>query len=290
MRAAFAAIRHGAWLRGAPVVERVGPLLRAAHVVQLDARVDDAAVDDAGDDRHQLAGSDGDHHLVEERQAVGCLSEANQRTAAALAREVHDIDVAEPFADVLDIGEGRHRAGEITAGDLLEGVRQQDVAALDAVVLILIEQTGGRGQSSRTRASARRLPPARTPPRMRSAPHATPRRCDRYRLCARVKRSIASGSRPARWAAIASRSSASASSARSRERRRLGHSVTAGYRRGEHTTNVAHRFYTPWRGPGVLRAFHHVVHVEHVGIWGKIRHAALDLQKKFYMPYVFNVV
>jgi len=224
MRAAFAAIRHGAWLRGAPVVERVGPLLRAAHVVQLDARVDDAAVDDAGDDRHQLAGSDGDHHLVEERQAVGCLSEANQRTAAALAREVHDIDVAEPFADVLDIGEGRHRAGEITAGDLLEGVRQQDVAALDAVVLILIEQPAGAANpAGRARQLAGSHQHERHPEcGARRARHLAVRQMQVVRACEEVDRvGIAAGEMGGHRLAL----QRVGVSARSRERRRLGHSV-----------------------------------------------------------------
>ncbi len=54
-------------VRGAPALERHRPLLRTAEVEQRVARADDAAVDDTGDERPDLAARHGDHHLVEQR-------------------------------------------------------------------------------------------------------------------------------------------------------------------------------------------------------------------------------
>src|SRR6187549_1243062 len=51
----LSAIRNHVWLGLAPVAEGFGPFLHAAHVEQLEAGLDDAAVDCADDDGRELA-------------------------------------------------------------------------------------------------------------------------------------------------------------------------------------------------------------------------------------------
>ena len=110
----------------APTRQRVRPLLRAARVERLLAARDHAAVDDAGEDRRDLAGGDRDHRLVEQRQALRrrALSDASQTLDVHRDRE--ELCVAEPLADLGGPGRGVVRGLEVARQPRLE--RGRDAA------------------------------------------------------------------------------------------------------------------------------------------------------------------
>ena len=67
---ALAAVAHQAGLRGTPCCERRGPLVRAAQIEGLLTRLEDAAVDIAGQDWRDVACDHRGHRFVEQRNAV----------------------------------------------------------------------------------------------------------------------------------------------------------------------------------------------------------------------------
>jgi hypothetical protein len=93
-----------------PARHRRRPLLRARQLVQLPAAVDHAAVDEAGRDRRHLAGDDGHHRLVEQRQALLGGAQPDEAQALLVDGEREEVRVAEAPPDLGALG----RAG--TAG------------------------------------------------------------------------------------------------------------------------------------------------------------------------------
>jgi hypothetical protein len=81
------------------VAERLGPFLHAAHVEQLEAGFDDAAVDCADDDGRELARGDGNHHLVHQCDALVDRAEPYHRARTTLLGQVDQIPVTETLAD-----------------------------------------------------------------------------------------------------------------------------------------------------------------------------------------------
>ncbi len=160
---AVAPIRHDVRLRGAPVGERAGPFLGATEVADLEARLDHAAVHGPRDGGRDLACRHAEHHFVEERQAPGRLTAPDQHPAAALSRQADEIDVAEAIADAVRFDERFVPGGEIAARDRTERNRQQQVTALDAIVLSFVQQSARFGQPAR-RARAFGLRPAERQP------------------------------------------------------------------------------------------------------------------------------
>ena len=141
----LAAVGHEARLRATPVAERGRPFLCAPNVEQVDAGGNHAAIHHAGDDRRDVAGSDSNHHLVEEREAFSGTAGPDKDTATSLARKAGEIGIGKTLADGLRREEGRLGAGQVAGTHLLKCVRQQHVSALDAVIVTLIEQTAAAG-------------------------------------------------------------------------------------------------------------------------------------------------
>ena len=140
----------------APARKGGGPLLRAADLIRVLAGEDHAAVDDAGDDRRELAGGDRHHRLVEQPQALLDAPAPDQDVALLVGGEREQVRVAEALADRRGLGGGRGGRLEVAARLLLEDDRQQQVAALDAVVVaLLVEQPLGAAEP----AAARGRPP-----------------------------------------------------------------------------------------------------------------------------------
>ncbi len=119
--------------------ERSRPLARAPHLVHLLAGEDDAAVDDPGDDRRELLGGDRDHGLVEQGETFAHPSVLDQHVALAVDREREEVAVAEALADANGLLCGRGCRGEVSGGLVLEHRRQEQVAALGALALVLEE-------------------------------------------------------------------------------------------------------------------------------------------------------
>jgi len=66
----LAAVRDETRMILTPVAQRVGSLLHAADVEEVEACRDHAAVDRAGDDGGQLSCGDRNHHFVHQRDAL----------------------------------------------------------------------------------------------------------------------------------------------------------------------------------------------------------------------------
>ena len=79
----------------APVVQGCCPLLSTAQIECAVAAVDHRTVDDAGRDRRDLAGGDGDHHLVVQGQPVLGAIEHDQRLALPQLGQRGQVRVAE---------------------------------------------------------------------------------------------------------------------------------------------------------------------------------------------------
>ena len=121
----------------APPAESRGPLPGAADLVHLLAREDHAAVDETGDDRRELARRQRHHRLVEERQALGDPAARRQHLALCMSREGEEIRVAEAPSDRRGLARGRGRRLPVPRRGMPEHVRDQGIAALDAVPLVL---------------------------------------------------------------------------------------------------------------------------------------------------------
>src|SRR5918996_1191670 len=119
----------------APAGQDRGPLLRPADLVRLLAGEDHAAVDDARRDRRHLPARDGHHGLVQESNALLDAAGPHQHGALRLKRERGPLRVAEPLGQGCRLACDGGRRREVAARFVLEDERNEQVAALDGVVL-----------------------------------------------------------------------------------------------------------------------------------------------------------
>ena len=132
--------RHELRLSLAPSAERSRPFARAIERVALLAGRDDAAVDQPGDERRELAARRGHHRLVEERQAFREPTVPDQRASLEVPAERAQVAVAVAIADLGSLRGSRPSGRVIAGGREAEHVRQPQVAALDAVLSFAIDQ------------------------------------------------------------------------------------------------------------------------------------------------------
>ena len=126
--------------------QRRGPLVGATDVEHLLAARDHAAVDDARDDRRELAGDRRDHRLVEQREPVPHAPVLHEHLALRVEREREQVGVAELLADLRGL-RGRDRGSfEVPVRLVLEAERQQQIAVLDALVVLTLEQSLRTGE------------------------------------------------------------------------------------------------------------------------------------------------
>ena len=83
----------------APPGKRRGPLPCAVEGEDLPTGQDDAAIDQAGHQRRELVGDDGDHRLVEKREPGFDFALSDQRAPLQMQRAGHQIGVLEPRSD-----------------------------------------------------------------------------------------------------------------------------------------------------------------------------------------------
>ena len=104
---ALTSVRHQVGLRGTPPIEGLGPLGRAPEVRDLHARVDHAAVHDAGRNGRHVTRHDDDHRFVEQLHATRRLvqrergltaTEQSEREQAFIvaALRLHEDGVGQP--------------------------------------------------------------------------------------------------------------------------------------------------------------------------------------------------
>ena len=116
----------------APDGERGRPLARALDRVDALAARDHAAIDEAGEDRRELARGRHQHALVQQRHAALDLPQADQRPPLDVAAERREIRVAGPIADPRRLD--RHGEGVVEPPRHLvaEGDRQQQESPFGA--------------------------------------------------------------------------------------------------------------------------------------------------------------
>ena len=119
---------------------------RAAQIQHLLAGLDHAAVDRSGDDLGDLVGEDGDHHLVEQAHPLADPAARDQRPALEVAGERHQVDVAAPIADLGGSAGDRVSGRPVSRDGVLEGVREEEMAPLGAIVRSVFEQATGSRQ------------------------------------------------------------------------------------------------------------------------------------------------
>ena len=110
------------------------------------ARLDDSAIDDAGGEGRDLSSRHGDHHLVQQRHALGHLAKQDQRLSSAQPAERHQVGVGKAGANPRGLVGGGVSARHVSRVDPRECVRHQQVAALHAVLLGVVEQPPGPGE------------------------------------------------------------------------------------------------------------------------------------------------
>ncbi len=119
----------------APRRQRRRPFAAAVEGEDLLATGDDAAIDQAGEEWRQSAAGDRQHGLVEKRHALGDPPLAEQRPAMEVAGEGDEIGVVEAVADLGGLGRRPARSLEIAHGDAAMDRRQQQIAALGAILV-----------------------------------------------------------------------------------------------------------------------------------------------------------
>ena len=144
VQAARAGEAHHVRLLLAPAGQRRGPLLRAPRLVRHAAAHDHAAVDEAVDDRRQLARGDRDHRLVEQREPFGDPPALDQQDADVLRRQREQVRVAGALAERDRLGPQRDRRVRV-ARRHLHHAGQLQVAALDALRRLALDEPPGAG-------------------------------------------------------------------------------------------------------------------------------------------------
>ena len=124
----------------APARQRRRPLLRAAQLVDVLAREDDAAVDDAAGDRRNLAHRDGNHRLIQQSKAFAQLAVPHEEFPLHMCGERREICVSEAMADLHCSCSRGDRAFEVAAGLVLERHRDQHVPLLGALAPFAFDQ------------------------------------------------------------------------------------------------------------------------------------------------------
>ena len=101
---------------------------------------DHTAVDNPGHARRQLVRGRRDHHLVQDCEPLADTGVPEQNAALRVKREREEIGIAETLRQLGGSGRGQRRRFGIAARLVLEHERQQQVAALDALLLLVLEQ------------------------------------------------------------------------------------------------------------------------------------------------------
>lgn len=87
-------VRHHLRLLLAPSRQRLRPGLGAAHLEQILAIGDDAAVHETGHNRRQLARRDRHHYFIQQAQAFLDAAEPHQRVSSLVCGEGKEIRIA----------------------------------------------------------------------------------------------------------------------------------------------------------------------------------------------------
>jgi hypothetical protein len=126
----------------APGRQRGSPFVGAAPLQDLLAGIDHRAVHRPGDGGRQLAGHDRHHRLVQQHQALTHPGRSHRGAALDAQRERDQVTIGNAPADRDGTGRCLARAHRITGHRLPQGDRQQEIAVLGALLLVLQEAVG----------------------------------------------------------------------------------------------------------------------------------------------------
>ena len=127
-------------LLGAPAGQRRRPLARPAKLRGLLAPVDHAAVDDAGDDRRELAGGHGHHRLVQEPDPTVELSEPHEVVPLVDEGECQEVGIAVALGDGRRLARDVHGARPVAGLRPAERVGEREVALFHALAAGAVDQ------------------------------------------------------------------------------------------------------------------------------------------------------
>ena len=130
----------------APLRQGGGPLAGAAERVHLLTGLDHAAIHQARHEGRQLPRCDCDHHLVEQREPLFDLPLLDANPALIVPGAGDQVRIPAALADLGGVSRGRVRSLEVARGKLLLHDRQQQIAPLGALVLLVLQQPLGAGE------------------------------------------------------------------------------------------------------------------------------------------------
>jgi hypothetical protein len=131
---------HHVGLLLAPPCQGSGPLLGAARLVELLTIRDHAAIDETRDDGRQVPRGDRDHGLVQQPETLLDTPLPDQRVALLMYGEGEQVCIAESLGDLGGVGCGAGRSLPITGGHTTQQERYQQIASLDALILLAFDQ------------------------------------------------------------------------------------------------------------------------------------------------------
>src|SRR5688500_4597535 len=137
----LARVRNQIRLRLTPLCESSGPFAGTPCVEHLQRRFDDTTVDVAREDRGYLTSFEGNHRFVEERNALAYATRAHESAAHSMPRHDEQVRLSEAAAEVGCLREYAGGTGHVPFHDATHRFRKQDVALLDAVMLLLVEKS-----------------------------------------------------------------------------------------------------------------------------------------------------
>ena len=146
---ALTAVAHQVGLSGTPFAERHGPLVRATQIEGLLTGLEDDAIDVTRENRRHVACNHRDHRFVEQRNTLRDVVQSNQRAPASGARERRQITIAKPAGDLGCLRECGVACRGIALHDALDGGRNQQIPANDAVEVRVVENAFSSREPSR---------------------------------------------------------------------------------------------------------------------------------------------
>ena len=107
-----------------PLGQGLRPLARASDLEGVRTRQDDAAVDDADDERPKLLRRHDDHRLVEERETLAHATCLHQHVTLCVQRHREEVAIAEAFADRRRLARDGSSLLEVSGCLMLEDERE----------------------------------------------------------------------------------------------------------------------------------------------------------------------
>ena len=134
-----------------PVRQGLGPLTRASDLEGVRTRQDDAAVDDADDERLKLLCRHDDHRLVEERKTLSNATRLHQHVTLCVQRHREEVAIPEALPDCRRLARDRSSLCEVSSRLVLEDERDQQEAVFRGLLGPCLEEALRAAEPARCR-------------------------------------------------------------------------------------------------------------------------------------------